>query len=222
MNRSGKILVVAVFLISLCGVASHRTYARFSAITSNVGSLLTASSSPPCIAGGQTVTADADSYVYSVTGSTGTNYGTANPIVIQSYTGNQNKRVFVHFALPTVPALCALTSAELRLFYSTRVTGRTLNAFSATAAWTEGGVTWSNQPAMSGTAATASTTGGTGTYFAFTVLTHVQAFYSGTNTGLIVKDLTENAVAGSALTQNVYSREDATAGNRPQLVLTWA
>ena len=76
--------------------------------------------------------------------------------------------------------------------------------------WTEGAVTWANQPATTGSAAT--TSSGTG-YRDWNVACQVHAMYSSANNGFLVRDATENQDAE----QQFHSREHSQ--NRPQLVL---
>ena len=113
-----------------------------------------------------------------------------------------------------MPSGCTLTGAQLRLYAASATTGRTLQALRINAAWTENGVTWTNQPATTGAAAT--TTSATG-YRTWTVTTQVAAMYSGTNNGFLIRDATEN---GTGQEQQLHAREKA-PDNPPQLVLTF-
>jgi hypothetical protein len=158
-----------------------------------------------------TLTANRDSYVNQ--SSANQNFGTASDLFVESKSGNQNRRTLVGFNLPAVPTGCAVTGATLRLFSTAAVNGRTLDAYRAAGAWTEPGVTWNNQPATSGTAASAAS--GTG-WRAWAVTPQVLEMYSGTNHGFLIRDRTENAT--SAAEQKFDSRENT---NRPQLLLTF-
>jgi hypothetical protein len=74
-------------------------------------------------------------------------------------------------------------------------------------------VTWGNQPATTGTAAT--TTSGTG-YRQWSVAAIVQNMYStGQNNGFLIRDATENQDAE----QQLYAREKGESP--PQLVVTF-
>jgi large repetitive protein len=94
------------------------------------------------------------------------------------------------------------------------VTGRTLRALRVAAIWTEGGVTWANQPSTAGSAATASSGSG---WRQWNVLAHIQAMYSTANHGFLIRDASEN---GGGLDQGFHSREKGT-DNPPQLVITF-
>jgi hypothetical protein len=133
---------------------------------------------------------------------------------VQSKAPNDNFRALVRFTLPAVPAGCSLQAATLRLYAASAASGRTLQAWRIAVAWTEGGVTWSNQPAATGTAAT--TTSGTG-YRQWSVTAQVQAMYAGANNGFLIRDAVEN---NSGAEQQLHSREKGQ--NVPQLVLTFA
>jgi large repetitive protein len=76
-------------------------------------------------------------------------------------------------------------------------------------------VTWANQPATSGTAAT--TASGFG-YREWTVTGQLQSMYApGANNGFLIRDATEN---GGGLDQGFHSREKG-ADNPPQLVISF-
>lgn len=59
-----------------------------------------------------------------------------------------NKRLLCSFDLRRLPAAAVrVVSAKLKLAPSAQAAGRTLRCHEVTGAWTEGGVTWNNQPA---------------------------------------------------------------------------
>jgi hypothetical protein len=172
-----------------------------------------ATSVPVCASpGSQTASANADSWINQASASS--NFGADAIIKVRSQSGSNNNRALVRFALPAVPSGCTLTQAQLRLYAASSTSRRTLQALQINAAWTESGVTWTNQPATTGTAAT--TTSGTG-YRAWTVTSQVAAMYSGTNNGFLIRDATEN---GTGQEQQFHARERA-PDNPPQLVLTF-
>ena len=88
-------------------------------------------------------------------------------------------------------------------------------ALRVNAAWTESTLRWNNQPATTGTAATATTSSSAG-WMQWNVLAHVQAQYSGANNGLLLRDA---SASGGGNEQGLHSREKA-PDNPPQLVLT--
>jgi large repetitive protein len=142
------------------------------------------------------------------------NNGGDSALKVDSKSGG-NARALVRFDLPAIPAGCDVVTAKLRLYAASYKDGRTLQAIPLAAAWTETGVTWGNQPATTGTAAT--TTSGFG-YRDWTVTSQVQAMYTpGTNHGFLIRDASEN---GGGLDQAFNSREKGT-DNPPQLVISF-
>ena len=106
-----------------------------------------------------------------------------------------------------------MTGATLRFYNKSPIPGRTLEALANSAAWTENGVTWANQPGTIGSASTAATPVLAG-WMQWDVTTQVQGMYSGSNNGFKVRDQTEN---GPSIEQQFDSRESGT--NLPQLVV---
>ena len=165
--------------------------------------------------GSSTVTATADTWVDQAA-PTAVN-GTATTLSVQSR-NSAARRSLVTFTLPTLPAGCSVTTANLRLYNQTPTSGRTIDVYRAAAAWVETTVNWNTQPATTGTAVGAVTTGTAG-YQQWTVTAHVQAQYT-TNRGFVIRDRTETG--GSTLTQTYRSREHATTTTRPELIVNWA
>ena len=123
-----------------------------------------------------------------------------------------NQRALVHFALPAVPAGCTVTEANLRLNATSATNGRTLQAVALAAPWTEGAVSWSNQPATTGTAAT--TASGTG-WREWTVTAQVNGMYTGANHGFLIRDASEGSGATRAeLRKPGRRRRDRAAAGR--------
>jgi hypothetical protein len=174
------------------------------------------------------VTASADSYVDQASLQQGSNFGGATALQVESSRTlvtllPTNKRSFVKFDLSScsIPAAAAVQSARLSVFLSSApAASRTWNVDRVTAGWTEGGITWSNQPATTGS--TSITTGTTSNVtLQATVTSDVQGFVSGslTNNGWRFSD---SAETGSP-TQNgqFRSREFGTASQRPTLVVDY-
>jgi hypothetical protein len=160
----------------------------------------------------QTMPAVADSWIEQ--SSPSSNKGSDSILKVMSKNGASNLRALVRFNLPSIPAGCVLDAATLRVYAGAASSGqRTLQALRLNGSWTETGVTWQNQPATTGTAAT--TTSGTG-YRQWNVAAIVQNQYSsGTNNGFLIRDATENQDAE----QQFYAREKGE--NPPQLVVTF-
>lgn len=166
----------------------------------------------------QTIPASRDSYVESLL--SGQNFGTASTLEVgPSYLlVLSQQRALVGFELPVVPARCSLEAAELRLFATSPGSGRTIEALRLNGAWTETGVTWSNQPATTGSAATSASLSSPD-WQQWNVLSQVEAMYSGANNGFLVKD----SVASGLLPphQTYQSREATPDSQDPQLVLSF-
>jgi hypothetical protein len=124
---------------------------------------------------------------------------------------SNNLRALLQFNIPTAPQGCVIQSATLRLYAASSKNGRTLQALQINAAWMENSVTWSNQPATTGSAATTSSGSG---WRQWNVTAMVQAMQaSGLNYGFLIRDATENNDAE----QQFHSREKGE--NIPQLVI---
>lgn len=197
------------------GFLAGTTWSAFSASSMNAGNTFTAAASFCAAPGTQTLTADADAFLRQSSG--GSNLGTSSTLRVQSsqiVVVPDNERSVVHFALPSIPTYCTLTGATLRLNASSAAAARTIQAYRATATWSETVVTWNNQPGTAGPPATALS--GTG-WRTWDVLSQVQAMYSGTNAGFVIRDSVEGSLI--ARTQVYSSREGA---NPPELALTFA
>jgi hypothetical protein len=166
---------------------------------------------PSCTPTTVTVNAAADSWVLQDAASS--NNGSDSNLKVDGKSG-ANARLLVRFNLPSIPQGCQLQSATLRLFASGYKTGRTLDAYALAGSWTESGVTWSNQPAPAGTAAS---TGSGSNWRQWTVTSQVSGMYApgGVNNGFMVRDRNN----GNNSDQQFNSRESG--NNRPQLVLVF-
>lgn len=173
-----------------------------------------------CTPSSATVAATTDATVDQAAATT--NYGSDPLLKVRAATIlpvltllDTNARTLIRFPLPTVPDLCAVTGATLRLHAGAAAGGRTLEVLRATAAWTEGTVTWATQPGTTGTAVT--TTSGSG-WRTWTVTAHVTAMYSGSNHGFVVRDAAESPVLQSY--QQDFAGRSAVA-DQPELVVTF-
>jgi CSLREA domain-containing protein len=169
---------------------------------------------PPaqCTATTMTFNANADAWIDQ--SSPTSNKGDDSSLKVMSKSG-ANLRALVRFNQPAeIPEGCVVDSATLRLYAGSFRAGRTLQALRVNSAWTENAVTWSNQPATAGAAAT--TASGSG-YRQWNVTTQVQAMFdAGANQGFLIRDATE----GQDHEQQFHSREKA-PDNPPQLVVTF-
>ena len=157
-----------------------------------------------------TVIAGSDTWVNEVQPTS--NFGTRVSLSVNARTGRR-ARTLLHFTLPAPPPGCTLASATLRAYNATATTTRSVSVFRADAAWTESGVTWDTQPGLTGTGVNAAAAVA---WMQWTVTDHVQALYSGANTGFVLRDALEDGTNPSI---QAFDSRDAT--NRPELVLQW-
>jgi large repetitive protein len=199
MNRTLRRLAAGAWTLrrlaagaaSLAAVAAiaGTTVSAFAGSTSNAGNTFAAAATWGCPSPG-TVTASANADSWIDQGSPSNNFGSDQIVKVKRETGSKAMRTLVRFTLPAVPAGCSVTAATLRLYAASAATGLTLQALRAGATWTENGITWSNQPATTGTAATTTSVAG---WNQWTVTTHVQGMYSGTNNGFLVRFAVETS-----------------------------
>jgi hypothetical protein len=171
-----------------------------------------------------TLSAAADTYADKLLANS--NFGTATTVNI-SPNSVTTERAFLRFNLgscsPAIPSDALIQSANVKLTVAALTTAtRTVQLRTASASWTEAGLTWNNQPAASSSvtsslsvpAATAA-----GTVLTWTAGSDVQAFVGGSasNFGWRLSDSAE----GTALpiTLSLSSRE-ASSG-QPQLVIVY-
>jgi hypothetical protein len=158
------------------------------------------------------VAAVADAWVDE--NSPSTNKGDDSILKVQSKGPRDNFRALVRFTLPPLAAGCVVETATLRLYAASMKPGRVLQALRLAAGWAESGVSWSNQPQTTGTAAT--TASGFG-YREWDVGSHVQAMFAeGVSHGFLIRD----AVEGADAEQQFHSREKVESP--PQLVVRFA
>jgi hypothetical protein len=212
MKRSWLYLLLVLCLVSWGLSQAIPTNSAFSGASSNTDNIFSAAASFCTAAGPQTLNANADSWVQELLPVL--NHGTESTTQLQSATAN-NARLLVRFPLPALPAYCQVTSATLRLYATSSAAGRTIEVYRAAAAWTETGVTWTNQPTTTGSAVTA--TGAAG-WVQWDVTDQVQSQYAGSDNGFVVRDRDEGALGTNV--QVYAAREDATAAHRPELVIT--
>jgi hypothetical protein len=161
----------------------------------------------------KTVRASEDAWVEQATADA--NHG-GDPSLDVTARWRRVARTFVNFPLPTLPAGCSVTDARLRMHGGSVMAGRTLDVARVTAAWSEGSITWSNQPGVTGGSASAPSPSGPA-WVEWDVTAQVQAMYAGPGNGLRISDAVEFSFGER--TQRFASRE--AGSNQPELVLTF-
>lgn len=169
-----------------------------------------------------------------------TNFGANASLSIRSGTGS-NRRTYISFDLtacmPGIPSSATVRLASLRLFVTALpVVCRTYDVFSATSVWSEGTITWNNQPfgtslnnpptASRSTSFDIGSAGGcqnaaNNAYLSATLTSAVQSFVTGgtSNFGWMLRDDTENA--GAVATSTFSSKDAGIIAQAPQLVVTY-
>ena len=214
LGQGAAVALAAALTVAL---TQHTTTAAFTAQTSDTSNQATAAASFCATPGGTTVGASADTTGYQTNPTT--TYGTSVDIGVGSAVG-ANGRVLITFSLPALGAHCSITAATLRLYAHTPAAGRTIDVYRVDplGSWSEAATNWNTLPATTGTAVGVASLASAG-WQQWTVTTMVDAFYTGTNSGFLIRDRTESN--GSAVWQLWAAKENATVANRPQLVLTW-
>ena len=169
--------------------------------------------------------ASADSYANQ--NAAGTNYGASTALQVRSERLNRNKRAFLQFDLascsPAIPATARVTGASLSLFMTVApVAARTFAVHRVTGAWTEAGLTWTNQPTAAATATSTATVGTTANVtVTWDVTADVAAIVAATaaNNGWRISDQTEGA--NPAREAQFNAQEHATVSQRPLLTIAF-
>jgi hypothetical protein len=193
VSRALLSLAVAATAVAVVAAMSGTTFSAFSGSTSNPGNTFAAAASFGGCATAGTVTASANIDSWIDQASQGSNFGNDQILKVKRETGSKANRALVRFNLPAVPAGCSVTGATLRLYAASASTGRPMQALRIAATWAENTVRWNTQPGTAGTAATTTSVSG---WNQWTVTPQVQAMYSGSNHGFMVKfDLETNPAA---------------------------
>lgn len=157
---------------------------------------LTVSEGPAHVPVTCTLNPEADAYVDQAADTS--NFGGATELDVYSRSEGGNRRLLLRFELGqcSIPAGATIDSATLNLsMFSAPSIDRTYEAFRVTAPWTEGTVTFANQPAVAATATSSTATGtNSGVVVSWDVLGDVEAFLAGTaNNGWRISDGVEDA-----------------------------
>jgi large repetitive protein len=131
-----------------------------------------------------------------------------------------DRYVWTAFALPAVPARCELSQARLRYYNKDPDSGTNVDVYrgdpTVLPLWTAATLTWSNQPAYLGPAATNAATTSTAGWQEWVVTDHVVAQYRDGNNGFVLRD---RKATSTYYQQIYYDRQHTTF--TPTLVLTW-
>lgn len=203
-----RVAAAGAALLTMAAIAGT-TVSAFAGSTSNPGNTFAAAASFCSSPGTVTALANADAWIAQ--DAPNSNFGGATLLRVRRQ-GTRVRRTLVRFNLPAIPARCSVTAATLRLSAGTGPIGQVLEARRITAAWTEGDVTWSNQPASTAPVTASSGLG----WNQWTVTGQVQAMYSGSNDGFLVRFNTE----GNPQAETQFNARDS-ASQPPELQITF-
>jgi hypothetical protein len=225
-SRRGRIWQGAAAALAAAltvALTQNTTTAAFTAQTGDAGNQVSSASTFCTAPGGASLSPTADTAAYQA--QPATKYGTANPIgVAVGTTTTMNGYTFVRFSVATqapLPSRCRVTSATLSFFASQPMTGATLYAYRADAAWDPAILNWSTgRPGFTGTPAVSASlpTGTTGRQ-QWDVTQLTQELYAGPDHGFALRDSAD--IAGSTRYQYWDSMEAADPLRRPRLDITW-
>jgi hypothetical protein len=164
-----------------------------------------------------TVRSNLDSYVSEA--NPDQNYGSLEYMYVWAESGSLGDcRALVEFPLSSVPVDAVITFAELRFStISWNASGRTYEFRRITGGWTEGGVTWNNQPAVTSTNGV-DVSAPSGALYEVTVTGQVQdARAAGNWYGVRIKDSAE----GSGDVMSKFMTCDDAGGVYPKLYVEY-
>jgi hypothetical protein len=166
----------------------------------------------------------ADSYVDSY--SQNTNYGTSTTLKIR--TGNNtssslsNVRAFLIFDMTKAPTNITILGANLSVYYISSLSNgryRNISVYNTSNNWSEGAITWANQPAEGTLQDMKNQSSAVDTWLYYNVTDAViPAYDSGSNVSIMMRDQTENFSLSKYNT--IGGRTYVTQSQRPQLILT--
>lgn len=145
------------------------------------------------------------------------NFATENELHVRSAAG-QNRRTLLTVALPTIPDGCTVTGATLLLSTLTSAPGRTIVVQRTATAVDPSTVTWATQPTTSGMPATSPSSTGT---TALDATDPVRELYALGNTGLQLRDDTEDSTPAHTNRFNSTEAAPYPDPDGPRLQVTW-
>jgi hypothetical protein len=202
-------------------LAQQSASGAFSAVTAVDGGTV-GSAADFCTAAG-TVAAPLAADAWIEQNDASSNHGIHQYLYVEPGVG-QVRRSLLKFTMPPAPAGCEVSSATLRLYNDDPRSARVVHVhqISPAAGWSQSTVTWLDQPAITGSAAS-STAGAAVGWQEWTVTGIVGAIYgSSANNGVMLRDAAENETDDG----NRYASQDlggvgTNAGTAPQLSVTW-
>jgi len=135
-------------------------------------------------------------------------------------------RSLMKFDISLIPAAARIESALLSIYYFSTVagtpTGRTYNCYrTTTTSWTEGAVTWNNQPATTSTDGVQETVPALNNWLEYSIV--ALAEYAIVNDSSIVNvQILDNSEEPGVHAASFYTKEEATQTTlRPKMFIRW-
>jgi hypothetical protein len=217
------VAVLGVAATLTAALTQSATSAAFMATTGDAGNQVTTAATFCTSPDSVTLSPTSDAAVYQ--SQPATRYGSSPSMGVGvGTTTTANAHTFITFSLATqapLPARCRVTSATLNVHATTPMTGATIHAYRADAAWNAATLTWgTGRPGFTGTpAGTTSLTTGSSGWQRWDVTALTRELYAGPDYGFALRDAANSAA--SARYQTWDSMDSTTVLNRPTLEITW-
>ncbi|MCC6498023.1 MAG: DNRLRE domain-containing protein, partial [Propionibacteriaceae bacterium] len=165
------------------------------------------SNTTPPAGGSQTFTPFEDAQVKST--SANTNYGNDTTLRLREESGGTTYQSYIKFNVTGLTG--PVTSVKLRLFVTDNSTNTT-SVYTSSSTWAESTLTWTNRPTMGTTVLGSGIPSVTGAWVEIDLTASALAAGNGTYSF---------GLRNSGTTSAIFSSSEATAANRPQLVVTY-
>jgi hypothetical protein len=162
-----------------------------------------------------------DAYVYEA--ASGSNYGSSSILFAGASTAGARLRSYLQFDLIGIPSTAVVTNADLGLYYffTSGAVATPIGAYRVTGTWTEGGITWNNQPTSAATQVYTRTVpaSATNAFLYWDIDSLVQGWIDGSipNQGVMLRDIDEGTVEAYKDFRSSDYATDIT--KRPKLVI---
>ena len=148
------------------------------------------------------------------------NYGSANPMYIGNAYGTYY-HIYVKYNLSSIPAGSTITNVNFSIYsaFSSTWGSWTILAYNTTSTWVESGIKWNNQPAAGTLQSTFYNPSTSAKIWYFNVTNAAISSYNTDSKNMSIVLINDSST--SKYNTGVSPKEDGTAANRPQLVVTY-